>query len=407
MMTEQVATRETPVDVDELMMSPQFVDDRYAVYDVIRAQGRLLWVDGMLPRWVVTGHHEMQEILRRHDKFSSDRTLWDGWQDFGREEAGSLMIAMDPPEHTRVRQPAQQALTPRGVREFQPQVEVLVDEMLTEASAGGEFDLMHDFADRLPLRVLGLMLGVPREAEDALANYIKLALMHLDVVSHTFRDGQDEVKEARGKVEAYLSELIEQRRRQPQHDLISRIVAAEDASDRLSPAELQELCLGLTSAGLEPTTFSVGNTVNAMFQHPEETARLRADPGLLDSAIEEFLRYDAPAHLAGRVVKEDVEIDGQQLRRGQLVAWLIGAANRDPHEFPEPNRLNLSRKPNHHMTFGYGAHRCVGAPVARMLLSVVIPALMTRFPKLRPAGAPARHPNPHVYAFSSFPVAID
>jgi cytochrome P450 len=390
------------------MMSPAFIEDRYSVYDEIRNRGRLQWVgQGWASRWVVTGHRQVQDILQRHDRFSSDRHLWEGWEDLGQEEAGNLMITMDPPEHTRVRGPAQQALTPRGVQRFRPRVEELVDEMLTAAAERGEIDLMSDFADPLPLRVLAEILGVPAEAEEFFRHYTMMALAELDVVSHTFRSQSEEVKQARAGVEQFFSDLIAERRERPRQDLISAMVQSEEAGDRLTSVELRELCIGLMGAGLEPATYMIGNAVNAMFEHPDQAALLRADPdGLMGTALDEFLRYDAPVHLGGRIVREDVEVDGQEMRKGQLVAWFIGAANRDPEAFPDPNRLDLSRKPNHHLTFGYGIHRCVGSPVARMVLSVAIPALATRFPAMRPAGDAHRHTNPHVHAFESLPVAL-
>lgn len=227
-MTDQ-ATASAPLNVDMLMMTPGFMTDRYAVYDHIREHGRVQYVQGFMPRWLISGHHAMQEMLLKFDKFSSDRRLWDGWQDLNQDEAGSLMIAMDPPDHTRVRTPFQQALTPRGVLRFRPMTEAIVAELLDEAAARGEIDLMVDFAQPLPLRVLTGMLGVPRDEEHLFKEYTELVLASLDVTTHTFRTQSDEVKRARQAVEESMDALIEDRRRSPRDDLVSTIVATEDA----------------------------------------------------------------------------------------------------------------------------------------------------------------------------------
>jgi cytochrome P450 len=403
------ATAPGPLNVDVLMMTPGFMKDRYAVYDVIREHGRVQYVQGFMPRWLISGHAAMQEMLLKFDKFSSDRTLWEGWQELGQDEAGSLMIAMDPPEHTRVRGPFQQALTPRGVLRFRPLIETVVADLLDAAEARGEIDLMTEFAEPLPLRVLTGMLGVPVDEVHLFKDYTELVLASLDVTTHTFRTASEELKVARAAVEASMQRLIDARRAEPGDDLVSTIVAAEDQAQRLSPAELIDLCVGLIVAGNEPATYMIGNSIAALFEHPDQMALARAEPELLSSTgLEELLRFDAPVHLGGRVVKEDVELGGQSLKKGQLVAWNIGAANYDPDEFDDPHSLDLKRQPNRHLTFGHGIHRCVGSPIARLMLTVALPALITRFPALRPGtDAPLRHTNPHVHAYESLPIAVN
>lgn len=406
-MTIPETEQEMDLDVDAMLMSQAYVDDRYAVYQRMRDAGRVLWVgEDVSERWIVTGYHQIQELLGQHAKFSSNRRLWDKWDQVGATDAGSLMIGMDPPEHTRVRSPFLHTLTPAGVRKYRPRVEQLVDELLTSLAGPGKFDLMEDFAEPLPLKVLAELLGVPADAEEFFRSYTTMVLAELDVVSHTFRAQTDEIRQARAEVDTFFDTLIAERRAQPRDDLISGMVQSEGSGDRVTGDEMRELCVALMGAGLEPSTYMIGNAVSAMFEYPGEADRLRAEPEMIGTALEEFLRYDAPVHLAGRVVKEDVELDGRKLRAGQLVAWLIGAANRDPLAFPDPDRLDLTRKPNQHLTFGYGIHRCLGAPVARLVGSVAIPRLITRFPELKPAGIPVRLPNPHVHAFASLPVAI-
>lgn len=410
-MTEQITqapdTDDDGLDVDALLMSQAYVDNRYGVYRQMREHGRVMWVgEDVSERWIVSGYQQIQELLGQHEKFSSNRRLWDKWDQIGGTDAGSLMIGMDPPEHTRVRAPFMHTLTPQGVKRFRPRVEQLVKELLDKVADHDEIDLMEDFAEPLPLHVLAELLGVPQEAEEFFRSYTVMVLAELDVVSHTFRAQTDEIRQARAEVDAFFDTLIADRRKQPRDDLISGMVQSEGSGDRVTGEEMRELCVALMGAGLEPSTYMIGNAVSAMFEHPGEAARLRANPEMIGTALEEFLRYDAPVHLAGRVVKEDVELDGHLLRAGQLVAWLIGAANRDERAFAEPDRLDLDRDPNRHLTFGHGIHRCLGAPVARLVGSIAIPELVIRFPNLRPAGEPKRLPNPHVHAFKTLPVAL-
>jgi cytochrome P450 len=395
------------LDVDALLMSQAYTDDRYGVYKMMRAQGPVLWVgEDLSERWMVTGYHEIQQILQQHDKFSSNRRLWDKWDRMGASDAGYLLIGMDPPEHTRVRAPFMHTLTPQGVKRYRPRIEQLVTELLDNLADRDEADFMKEFAEPLPLHVLAEMLGVPPESEDFFRSYTTMVLAELDVVSHTFRAQTEEIAQARVEVDVFFDALIEARRKEPKDDLISLMVQTESTAGRLTPEEMRILCVALMGAGLEPATYMLGNAVQAMFENPDQAELLRANPELIGVALEEFLRYDAPVHLAGRVVKEDVELGGQQLRQGQLVAWLIGAGNRDPEAFPDADRLELTRKPNQHLTFGHGIHRCLGAPVARLIGTIAIPEIVTRFPQLRPAGTPERLPNPHVHAFESLPVAL-
>jgi cytochrome P450 len=207
-------------------------------------------------------------------------------------------------------------------------------------------------------------------------------------------------------MEGYLAAIIAERRQQPRQDLISDLVQVEESGDRLSGDELMEMCVLLTVAGLETTTNLIGNGVNALLDHPDELARLRADPGLIETAIEELLRYDAPIQLSGRIPMEDLDFDGHPLRKGQMVGIILGAANRDPRAFPEPGRLDLGRSPNNHIAFGRGIHFCIGAPLARVEGAIAIQALVGRFPKLRRANDPKRRLNPHVRGFASLPVTL-
>jgi cytochrome P450 len=316
------------------------------------------------------------------------------------------MFVMDPPEHTRLRTLVQQAFTPRVVTGLRPRVERRVDELLTAGGERGEIDLMAEFAGPLPATVLAEMLGIPAEDHELFRYWTTTLIESIDPVSHHLTGKSAEGAKARLDLERYLTETVADRRRRPREDLISALVQAEEAGDRLSGDELMEMCVLLTVAGLETTANLIGNGVNALLDHPDELDRLRAEPGLIGSAVEELLRYDAPIQLSGRIPIENVEMFGRGMRKGQMIGIVLGAANRDPAVFAEPDRLDLSRTPNNHLAFGRGIHFCLGAPLARVEGAIAIGALVTRFPGLRRAGDAKRRLNPHVRGFATLPVAL-
>jgi pimeloyl-[acyl-carrier protein] synthase len=391
------------IDLNSILT--QVPDDPYPTYAMVRGMGRLLWID-QIGRWIVTGHAEALALLR-HEKLSSDRTRWDGYQlPPGLKRPPGGMFVMDPPEHTRLRTLVQQAFTPRVVERLRPRVEQRVDELLAAGAERGEIDLMADFAGPLPATVLAEMLGIPAELHELFRHWTTTLIETIDPVSHHLTETSEEGVKARVNLERCLTDIIEERRQRPQPDVISDLVRAEESGDRLSGDELMEMCVLLTVAGLETTANLIGNGVNALLDNPGQLARLRAEPGLIESAVEELLRYDAPIQLSGRIPVEDVEMFGHTLRKGQMVGIVLGAANRDPAVFADPERLDLARVPNNHLAFGRGIHFCLGAPLARVEGAIAIGALAARFPNLRRAGDPKRRLNPHVRGFASLPVAL-
>jgi len=380
-------------------------DDPYPAYDRIRETGRVLWVEE-LGRWLVTGHREALAVLC-HSRASSDRRRYEAASP-GNGEAGgyrpSGLPFVDPPDHTRLRALVQQAFTPRAVEQLRPEVERLTDELLAAAGERGEADLIADFAGPLPAIVLAELLGIPSGDQELFRSWAMKVIETIDPVSHRVLPGDGD--RARADMTDYLAQVIAERRRRPADDLISGMVHAEESGQRLSGDELLEMCLLLAIVGLETTTNLIGNGMSALLSHPAELQRLQAEPGLTRTAVEELLRYDAPVQLAGRVAVDDIELDGGTLRPGQVVGLVLGAANRDPDAFPDPDRLDLTRTPNHHLAFGRGIHFCLGAPLARLEGPIAIAALVTRFPNVRPAGEAKRRQNVHVRGFESLPVAL-
>ncbi|HEX8905495.1 MAG TPA: cytochrome P450, partial [Longimicrobiaceae bacterium] len=288
------------------------------------------------------------------------------------------MLDLDAPDHTRLRALVQKAFTPRLVDGLRPRVESLVDELLSAALPGGRGDLIAQLALPLPLTIIAELLGVPRDDQPRFHRWSTRilsgtpdfrALLMIPAVRALFR---------------YLRALFDRRRAEPRDDLITALVQAEEAGDRLSEDELLGMVFLLLAAGHETTVNLIGSGVLALLRHPAQRERLRADPDLAKSAVEELVRFTSPVEVATeRYAREEVEIAGVPIRRGELVLGLIGSANRDPEQFSDPDALDLAREPNRHLGFGVGAHYCLGAPLARLEAQIAIPALLERAPGLR------------------------
>jgi pimeloyl-[acyl-carrier protein] synthase len=375
----------------------QLQGDPYRLYAQLRAAGRVLWSE-QLGRWMVSGHPEALAVLK-DSRMSSDPTRADG-----RPSASDLpplsMLFLDPPDHTRLRTLVLRAFTPRVVEGLRARVQELVDHALDRACDRGGLDLIADLASPLPATVIAELLGVPAEEHEVIKD--------LSIAGSLDPIALDQAPPiaARRELDLYLTAAIDRRRQQPRDDLISRLIDAEERGDRLDAGELVRMCVLLLVAGHETTVNLIGNGVNALLDHPDQLARLRAHPELLDAAVEEMLRFDSPVQTAGRVVTEPLELGGRSLPRGQEVLVLLGAANRDPAVFPDPGRLDVSRTPNPHLSFARGIHFCLGAPLARLEGQVAIGSLVRRFPRLERAGAPQRRPAITFRGFASLPVGV-
>jgi cytochrome P450 len=391
------------IDVEGFVARFQDIDDPYEFYDELRGRGRLLWID-QLNRWLVPGY-EPALFLLRHEKTSNDRRNWDDYVlPPGLDRPPGGITALDPPDHTRLRSLVHQAFTPRLLERLRPRIEKLTDELLTEASERGEVELMTAIAYPLIATALAELLGIPlADHEDFLAQSIVFSDV-FDPVSHLVLS--DVGVKAYDALTGYFTAALDEHRGAPKDDLITGLLRAEADGDRLTSEELLEMCLGLTVAGLETTANVIGNGMSALFSHRDQMDRLRADPAMIGTAFEELMRYDAPVQLSGRVALADIEVDGQVIRKGQMAGILLGAANRDPAVFDRPNELDLARWPNRHLGFSRGIHFCLGAPLARLGGAIMLAAMVSRFPDLRPAGDAKRRNNVHVRGFESMPVAF-
>jgi len=314
----------------------------------------------------------------------------------------SWILMMDPPAQSRIRTLIAGAFTPRFVEGMRARTEAIVDELIDAAAAGegegegeGEghghgFDLIRAIAYPLPVRVIGDMLGLPpadhdrlKVWSDALATFLGIAAMDPAIVAKAVRSVVE--------MEAYFNQIIAERRREPGEDLISLMVAAHDDEGRLSDQELVSSCCMILFGGHETTTNLIGNGVYLLLKHPQQAAKLRADPSLIDTAVEEILRYEAPVQRMGRLSAADVELSGTTIPAGQRVYLMMAAANRDGAEFTDADTFDITRKGSRHLSLGVGIHYCLGAALGRMEGKLAIAALLRRFPAL--ALDPAQPPK--------------
>lgn len=315
------------------------------------------------------------------------------------ERLGRVMTNTDPPDHARLRKLANRAFTARRVEALRDRVQEIVDRLIDEAVAAGPvMDLIEAVASPLPMSVVCELFGIPDEDRPRVKTWFRrFGRLSEDI-------GKSET--AIDQYEEYLSGLIRQRRREPGDDLISALVATQSQDDRLTDSELLSTCFVLITAGDETTTHLIANGVLALLRHPDQLARLRADPGLTRRAVEELARYDTVTQAIVRVVAEDLEIGGRTLREGELVYLFLGATNRDPERFENPDRLDLTRPGNRHLSFGHGPHFCLGGPLAKLQAEVAVGTLVRRLPGLRLADGAVLdwRPNPLQRRLSALPL---
>jgi cytochrome P450 len=393
----------------DLRLPPdEFYEDPFPTYHALRCWDPVhRGPDGS---YFLTRYDDVVAVYRDHHRFSSDKHV-EFAPRFGDsplyEHHTTSVVFRDPPDHTRIRKLFAPAFTPRALTALQTRVVALVDSLLDRAAARGGMDVVEDFAAALPIALIGDMLGVPRDERGPLRNWSLAILGALEMAPGAERlaTGNRAVEEFK----AYLRRLIAERRRRPSQDpgeILSALIAAEDAGDRLTEVELLHQCIFLLNAGHETTTNLIANAVAALIEHPAEWLRLRAEPGLLEGAVEEFLRYQSPNQLGNRRLLADAVVGEVAMPAGALVTLGIGAANRDPAQFPEPDRLDLGRTPNRHLAFITGIHACAGMWLARMEGQVALGRLARRFERLRAVAPPVRARRARFRVVSSYPIEL-
>jgi cytochrome P450 len=346
--------------------------------------------------WAFARYADIQQMLRDHKRFSSDdrnSPAYGSQQEaFSTAMPGDVedvsdedrpFLFMDPPDHTRLRRLVNQAFSAKAVESMRPRVRQLVDEMLDTLADKRSMDVIADLAYPLPVAVICEMLGVPKEDQPTFSGWSGVLASSLDpditVSSDTLQKRAQAVRESRD----YFRGLVAERRKSLGDDILSGLIAAEDEGDKLSERELLSTCTLLLIAGHETTVNLIGNGVLQLLRHPQELAKFQADPGIAPTVVEEVLRYDPPVQFDGRMCIEDADIGGVTVERGQFVMMLLGAANRDPAHFPDPERFDVTRGDDRHLAFGYGIHFCLGAPLARLEGQIALREVFQRFPKMR------------------------
>ena len=372
--------------VTDDLLSPEAVRDPYAYFGRLREEVPVHYNE-RYRSWVITRYEHIVEAFK-DPRFSSDRItpfLEQKSEEIERvgmtetfEVLADWLVFKDPPDHTRLRRLVHRAFTPRAVQRMQDRVELLARQLLEELPVEGEVDLIEDFAYPIPAIVIAEMLGVPPSDRELFKRWSD------DISALVFGGLEDPgryERAASGMLElvTYLNTLIDRYASEPEDNLISALVQAQEHGDSLTPAEVVATCTLLLFGGHETTTNLIGNGLLALMQHPKQLHYLREHPQDLRGAVEEFLRYDGPAKAVVRAIAEDVELDGHRLRTGDRVFLVPAAGNRDPRAFREPDRLDVARDGPQHLGFGLGMHYCLGAPLARLEGSLAIGEVLRQF----------------------------
>lgn len=395
-------------DFDLRRLPEGFFDDPFVYYRALREHAPVKrQADGSV---ILTRYTDIEAVYKDTTTFSSDKKLEFGAK-YGAtplfEHHTTSLVFNDPPLHTRVRRILSGALSPRAIAAMEPALAALVDDLLERAEERGTVDLIEDFAAAVPIEVIGNLLGVPHEDRAPLRGW---SLAILGALEHTLTPAQVALGNAAvTEFLAYLETLIAARRRamrDPDQDVLSRLIVGEAGGEQLTASELLHNCIFLLNAGHETTTNLIGNGLVALAQWPDQRARLIADPSLARTTVEEILRYESSNQLGNRITTCATSIAGVALGAQTPVHLVIGAANRDPDRFSDPDRLDIGRDPNRHLAFASGPHQCVGMTLARLEGRIAIGRFVARFPRYRLTAVPTRNRRARFRGFAAVPAAV-
>jgi cytochrome P450 len=395
-------------------LGPDFYENPYPWYAALREATPVRRMpDGSL---LLTRHADCVAVYKDTHTFSSDKRA-EYAPKYGAESPlyahhTTSLVFNDPPLHTRVRRLIAGALTPKAIESLEDGlvhlVNGLLDRMEERQRAGGEIDLIEDFAAAIPVEIIGNLLGVPHEEREPLRNW---SLAILGALEPRLTEAQLEAgNRAVTEMVAYLRTLVAERRRHPgdpAHDVLTRLIQGEeDGGDKLSENELYQNCIFILNAGHETTTNLIGNGLVALLEWPQQKQRLLDDPSLIKTAIEEFLRFESSNQLGNRITTAAANVGGVEVQPGTLITLCIGAANRDPAVFDAPDRLDITRSPNRHLAFGSGTHQCVGMNLARLEGRIAIAAFLARFPDYRLSGPVVRGGRARFRGYLHVPLSL-
>ncbi len=375
---------------DSEFLTPEYFNDPYPFYHRLRVEAPAYWSD-KLNGWLLTRFGDVKRGLSDPRLNNGGRIpalmaqLPAGAHERYRPLAtrmGNNMAFTDPPDHTRIRKLVGGAFTPRKVNNLKPRIQETVNELLDAVQSRQHFDLVGEFAFQLPAIVICELVGIPRTDRNKFKRWSDDIVGFLSIGAVTPEKtarAQESVLEAT----EYIARLVDDRRYDPRDDMLTALVSSQDESDVLTEDELFSSIVHLFNAGFETTEGLIGNGMLALFRNPDQMELLRENANLIESAVEEFLRYDNSVQRQMRVASEDIELHGDIIRRGQHIALFVGAAGRDPYHFPDPDRLDITRTPNKHIGFGYGIHFCIGGALARIETQVALKSLLQRYPNMR------------------------
>ena len=380
-------------DLDAMLTSPEFYRDPYPAFHRLRAEDPVHWSDAW-GGWLLTRYDDIEKALRDFRRFTKAGHVTKALDDLPQEVLAKIgplrqnfsvgMPQTEPPEHTRVRGLISKAFTPAVVESTGERIEALVNRLIDAVAPKGEIDLVADFAFPLPAIVVAEMLGFPTENLDQIKAWSD-GIVSFHGSGRADPDRVLRSNQAFVEMRDWLRSLFDERRRQPQDDLVSSLVAVEEEGEKLTETELVATCITLLAAGHETTTGLITNGMLALLHHPDQREMLEENPNLIESAVDEFLRYDPPFQRTWRLAAEEIELRGKRIQKGQVVSQMLGAASRDPEQFPDPDRLDITRQDTAHFAFGFGVHYCLGAGLAHREAEIAIPTLLRRLPGLKMA----------------------
>ena len=401
--------RELAAGFDLEKLTPEFYANPYPTYLALRENEPVKRMPN--GSYFLTRYDDLVTAYKNTKAFSSDKK-----KEFSPKYGASLLyehhttslVFNDPPAHTRVRRLIMGALSPRAIAGMEPDLIALVDRLLETIAAKERFELIGDFASAIPVEVIGNLLDVPHEEREPLRDWSLAILGALEPVigAEVFARGNKAVEEFL----QYLEVLVARRRVKPgnpERDVLTRLIQGEDNGERLTEKELLHNCIFLLNAGHETTTNLIGNGLVALFEHPSEKKRLIEQPDLIKTAVEEILRFESSNQLGNRMTSERIELGGIAMEAGTPVTLCIGAANRDPVQFADPERLDVGRTPNRHLAFATGAHQCAGMALARLEGAIAISRFLKRFPNYALNGKPVRGGRVRFRGFLSVPCVVN
>ena len=402
------AARQMAAELDLRRLPADFYADPYPYYHALRAYEPVKRLpDG---GYLLTRYSDVLAVYKDPFAFSSDKKT-EFKPKYGDsplyEHHTTSLVFNDPPLHTRVRRLILGALTPKAIDAMEPGLVALVDGLLDRMAREGTVDLIDDFGSAIPIEIIGNLLGVPRDERGPLRAWSLAILGALEpmIKPETAERGNRAVREFLD----YLEGLVSRRRAQPgdaEHDVLTRLIQGEADGERLTEPELLHNCIFILNAGHETTTNLIGNGLHALLEWPHEKARLIAEPALIRAGIEEFLRFQSSNQLGNRITTRPAQVGGVPMPAGTPITLCIGAANRDQEQFPDPDRLDISRTPNRHLAFGSGPHQCAGMHLARLEGRVAISRFLARFPRYALAGEPVRGGRARFRGFLKLPCRV-